>query len=205
MHGYNIDMKDNELQWDRLLKIKTSGRDDTGSDEYRYPYEPTPYCVLEKLAQSGYIGKKNTLLDYGTGKGRVCFFMSYQTRCRSIGVEYNQRIYESARKNKDSSISGRLTDIVKASAESYKVPEDVDVCYFFNPFSVDIFRKTLARIIESCDENPRQVLLVFYYIQDEYRTYLMTHSRVEYVDDIDFRNMFDGDNIREHIMIFRVS
>lgn len=30
----------NEDSWDRLLKIRTSGRDDTGSDRYKYPYEP---------------------------------------------------------------------------------------------------------------------------------------------------------------------
>ena len=48
----------NEDSWDRLLKIRTSGRDDTGSDRYKYPYEPTPYSVLERLGNSGEIGKK---------------------------------------------------------------------------------------------------------------------------------------------------
>lgn len=57
-------MDQNETQWDRLLKIKTTGRDDSHSDQYRYPYEPTQYCVLERLAHSGLIGKKNVLLDY---------------------------------------------------------------------------------------------------------------------------------------------
>lgn len=61
----------NEDSWDRLLKIRTSGRDGTGSDRYKYPYEPTPYSVLERLGNSGEIGKKNTVLDYGCGKGRV--------------------------------------------------------------------------------------------------------------------------------------
>ena len=73
-------MDQNETQWDRLLKIKTTGRDDSHSDQYRYPYEPTQYCVLERLAHSGLIGKKNVLLDYGTGKGRVCFYLSYQEK-----------------------------------------------------------------------------------------------------------------------------
>lgn len=63
-------MDQNETQWDKLLKIRTTGRDDSHSDQYRYPYEPTPYCVLERLANSGMIGKQNTVLDYGTGKGR---------------------------------------------------------------------------------------------------------------------------------------
>ena len=43
----------NEARWDKLLRIRTMGRDDSGADQYRYPYEPTPYCVLERLANSG--------------------------------------------------------------------------------------------------------------------------------------------------------
>ena len=44
---------DKERSWDKLLQIKTAGRDDTNSDEYRYPYEPTPYSVLERLVDKG--------------------------------------------------------------------------------------------------------------------------------------------------------
>lgn len=61
----------NETRWDKLLQIRTMGRDDSSADQYRYPYEPTPYSVLERLADSGRIRKGNTLLDYGCGKGRV--------------------------------------------------------------------------------------------------------------------------------------
>ena len=66
----------NESRWDKLLNIRTMGRDDTHADQYRYPYEPTPYSVLERLANAGYIRKGNILLDYGCGKGRVDFFLS---------------------------------------------------------------------------------------------------------------------------------
>ena len=54
-------MKNTELSLDKLLKIKTTGRDDSHSDQFHYPYEPTPYVVLERLANSGYIGKKNKM------------------------------------------------------------------------------------------------------------------------------------------------
>ena len=39
-----------DSQWDKLLKIRTTGWDDSHSDQYRFPYEPTPYSVLERLA-----------------------------------------------------------------------------------------------------------------------------------------------------------
>ena len=38
-------MIDKEDAWDKRLQIKTTGRDASNSDQYRYPYEPTPYGV----------------------------------------------------------------------------------------------------------------------------------------------------------------
>lgn len=197
-------MNQSEIQWDKLLKVKTTGRDDSNSDQYRYPYEPTPYCVLERLANSGLIGKKNKLLDYGTGKGRVCFYLSYQTRCRSVGIEYDERIFDEARENQERAVSGNRTFFVKANAESYSVPEDVDRCYFFNPFSVEILKKVLARLYESFYENPREILLFFYYPSDEYVSYLMTEERLLFSDEIDCMDFFDGNNQREKILVFEV-
>ncbi len=60
-------MKDNENSWDKLLHIKTTGRDALNTDEYRHPYEPTPYSVLERFANSGYIRKRDVVLDYACG------------------------------------------------------------------------------------------------------------------------------------------
>ena len=135
--------------WDELLKIKTSGRDSTRSDRYRFPYEPTPYPVIERLAGSGYIGKKNVLLDYGCGKGRVSFFLSYQTGCRCIGVEYDERIYGAACENKENAARGDKIQFINAKAEEFEVPEETDRVYFFNPFSVEILQKVMGRIREA--------------------------------------------------------
>lgn len=193
-----------ELQWDKLLKIKTTGRDDSHSDQYRYPYEPTPYCVLERLANSGLIGKKNVVLDYGTGKGRVCFFLSYQTRCRSIGIEYEERIFSGAEENRNHAVSAGRTSFVMSSTENYSVPVEVDCCYFFNPFSVEILRKVLARIYDSFYEHPREIRLFFYYPSDEYVSELMTQERLIFFDEIDCRDFFGGKDSREKILIFKV-
>ena len=66
-----------DQEWESILQIKTAGRDDSRSDAEHHPYEPTDYCVLERLANSGYITKQNTLIDYGSGKGRVSIFMAW--------------------------------------------------------------------------------------------------------------------------------
>ena len=169
------DTQDNK--WDKLLHIKTMGRDDSQSDQYRYPYEPTPYSVLQRLANTGLIRKNNMLLDYGCGKGRVDFFLSYQTRCRCLGVEYD---------------------------EEFQLPEQIDRIYFFNQFSVEILRKVMARIMESYYEHPRQILCFFYYPSDEYLTYLMTVDEMMFTDEIDCSDLFGGNSERERIMIFEM-
>ena len=195
----------NEIRWDKLLHIQTMGRDDSNSDQYRYPYEPTPYSVLERLANTGYIRKNNTLLDYGCGKGRVDFFLSYQTRCRSIGIEYDERIYQKAVENKDKAVSGGRTSMELANAEIFAVPENADRMDFFNPFSVEILEKVMARILESYYQNPRAIQLFFYYPSDEYISYLMTIDELMFVDEISCNDLFPGQDPRERIVIFEMS
>lgn len=58
-------MADNENTWDKLLQIKVTGRDDSKAGHNCYPYEATPYPVLERLANRGLIRKKDVVLDYG--------------------------------------------------------------------------------------------------------------------------------------------
>lgn len=191
-----------ESTWDQRLQIQTVGRDDTNADEYRYPYEPTPYRVLERLADSGLIGQGDAVLDYGCGKGRVGFFLTHRTKANTIGIEYDARIYEDALENqKTASVK---PDFVQTRAEEYKVPAEVNRCYFFNPFSVEILHTVMARIIESYYENPREVFLFFYYPSDEYISYLMTVDELEFYDEIECDDLFEGKDARERILIFQL-
>ena len=195
-------MADHENSWDASLRIQTCGRDDTNADQYRHPYEPTPYSVLERLADSGLIGKDDVVLDYGCGKGRVGFFLSYRTKAKAIGIEYDERIYEKALDNQKTAKA--KADFVLTRAEGYEVPADVNRCYFFNPFSVEILHKVMARIIESWYEAPREIFLFFYYPANEYISYLMTVDELEFYDEIECDDLFAGDP-RERIMIFQLT
>lgn len=46
-------------------------------------------------------------------------------------------------------MSGNRTSFILSSAENYELHPEVDRCYFFNPFSVEILHSVLARIYES--------------------------------------------------------
>ena len=193
-----------EQRWDKLLHIRTSGRDDSHSDQHRYPYEPTPYTVLERLADSGYIRKNNLLLDYGCGKGRVDFFLSWQTRCQSVGIEYDERIYENAQKNKETAVSSGRVSFEKVDATEFVVPDQADRMYFFNPFSVEILQHVIARILESYYRNMRSIQLFFYYPSDDYIACLMNVEELQFADEIDCKDLFPGENQRERIVIFEL-
>ena len=197
-------MADKEHSWDKLLQIKTTGRDETNADEYHHPYEPTSYCVLERLVSSDLIAEEDVVLDYGCGKGRVDFFLSYRTKAQTIGIEYDEHIYQGALENLKNVISRVKPQFVLANAETYEVPAEVNRCYFFNPFSVEILHKVMARIIESYYENPREMFLFFYYPSDEYIAYLMTVDELDFYDEIECDDLFEGNDPRERIMIFQL-
>lgn len=192
----------NEIHWDKTLSIRTSGRDDSRADQFRYPYEPTPYSVLERLANTGLIRKGNVLLDYGCGKGRVDFFLSRQTRCRAIGIEYDERIWQKAEENRNSGSFVDKVSFVCMDAREFDVPVDVDRIYFFNPFSVEILQRVLARIRDSYYESMREILLFFYYPSEEYVSCLMEEDELMFYDEIDCRDLFPGEDSRERILIF---
>ena len=195
-------MTDYEQLWDQRLQIQTIGRDESGADQYRHPYEPTPYCVLDRLADSGLVGQGNVLLDYGCGKGRVDFFLSYRTKAKTIGIEYDEHIYLHALENQKTALSKAETDFRLTRAEEYEVPANVNRCYFFNPFSVEILRKVLARILESYYRAPREILLFFYYPSDDFVASLMTVDELEFYDEIECDDLFPGKDSRERILIF---
>ena len=205
-------MVDSEQRWDRLLRIKTGGRDDSHAGAFNFPYEPTPYCVLERLASRGYIGKKNTLVDYGCGKGRVPLFMSYQTRCRSYGVEYDEDIYNRALRNVGECPAGNRVNIMLTKAEAFEVPGEADRFYFFNPFSVEILKRVLKRIMKTHYVNqttaasPTDRLLFFYYPSQEYISALQAMDELTLVEDIDCTDLCqDTANERERVVVVSLS
>ena len=146
--------------------------------------------------------ENDVVLDYGCGKGRVSFFLSHQTKAKAIGIEYDDHIYAVAQKNQISAQTAATFCLAKA--EAYSVPQDVNRCYFFNPFSVEILHKVMARILESWYEHPREIYLFFYYPADEYISFLMTVDELEFYDEIECEDLFEGNDPRERIMIFNL-
>ena len=189
-----------EEKWEKKLGIKTAGGANHEADGENFPYEPTPYSVLVRLAKSGLITKNTILVDYGCGKGRAAFLLSYLTHCRVIGIDYNEDLIRNANDNlKASGMKGIC--FLHEKAEAYEV-EEADSFFFFNPFSEEILKRVTDQILWSWYENPRKMRLMFYYPMDEYVALLMTLDELVFADEIDCSDLFDGDSRRERILVF---
>ena len=186
-----------EREWDKRLRIKTIGREDEDNPNYS-PYEPTPYSVLQRLADSGHIGRKDHLLDYGCGKGRVAFFMASVIGCRVTGIDHSKKLIDMAKENRKSSRLGDRVTLICTLAEQYEV-RDENVFFFFNPFSGKVFESVLRRLKES-DVGK----LILYYPSDEYMIWLNLMPEIEHVETIDCGDLFNGKDDRERIEVFRL-
>jgi len=197
-----MNIRETDARWEKKLNIDTGAARHEKDDQNHSRYEPTPYAVLGRLAESGQIGRDDMLVDYGCGKGRVSLFISHATGCRSVGVEYDGQLHAAAQENLRRFAGRReLIEFVCENAESFDA-SGADCFYFFNPFSEKILRSVLGRIYESYYENPRRMKLFFYYALDGYRSLLMAEDLLRYEGEIDCRDLFANDDEKEKILIF---
>ena len=187
--------------WDKRLKIKTAGREDESSANYS-PYEPTPYRVLERLRESGYIKRKDHLLDYGCGKGRVAFYMAATVGCRVTGLDYSQKLIDIAMENRRSSGLGDRVRLVRDLAERY-APREENAFFLFNPFSEVVFEGVLRNLRRYARETRRALTLLCYYPSEAYVRCLMASEDFLPVDEIDCGDLFNGSDPRERVIVYR--
>ena len=202
-----MDAKTFELLTEKQLNIRSAPASYEKDDAHHSRYEPTSYRVLKRLCESGYIDKNSRLIDYGSGKGRVSFYVHHALGAATIGIEYNEKLYMDAVENlsRYPLRNDRCAPVfLLENAENHIVTDETHF-YFFNPFSEKILRSVLNRIFESCFVTPRKVRLFFYYPTDSYLTCLMTDDRLKYEGEIDTSDLFDAGDEHEKIVIFTSS
>ena len=190
---------------DEQYGIVTCGRDDSREDNEHRAYEPTPYDVLDLLAESGFITADDQLVDMGSGKGRVALYLSREIGCRARGIEYDEKLVDIAKENLANMSGHPDVEFQNESAENYKISGDDTVFFFFNPFSEKILETVLSNIEKSYYEREREIRLIFYYPSLEYVGRLMAKDYLDFVDEIDCSHLYKDSKGRECIMIFELA
>ncbi len=128
-------------------------------------YQGASYYILFKVFNLLPQELKNkTLIDYGCGKGRALFVAEDCGFKKLIGVDIAKELIDDAKnnevlykkKNLDSQFRFEFEDATK-----YKIPNDADVFYFFNPFGKLILQDVITNIKVSVKEHPRCVYCVY--------------------------------------------
>ncbi|WP_099191331.1 methyltransferase [Tepidibacter mesophilus] len=197
-----------EQYYENLLNIKTTGHQKWDKNVVHYhPYEATLYSALEILFQQYQVKSYDNIVDFGCGKGRLAFYINHFYKSNVTGIEMNEDIYIEAINNKNSYLKKHRNNkneikFLCCFAQEYDIKPIDNKFYFFNPFSIQIFRKIINNILQSVEEYERIVELILYYPSDDYIYYLENNTSFALIDEIIMDKLYNCDN-NERFLIYR--
>lgn len=195
--------------YDAMLNIKTTG-DQKGFNKsiHYHRYEPTPYEALKILFNEYELTGSDRIVDFGSGKGRLAFFVHYLFHASAVGVEMNETFYIEAVANLRAYL--RKNKVPKDKilfscclAEEYQISPSDNRFYFFNPFTIQIYVKIINRILRSVEETPREVELILYYPPEDYIFYLENKTSFYLVKEVVLPGLYEQ-NHNERFLIYRL-
>ncbi|MFC4024893.1 SAM-dependent methyltransferase [Oceanobacillus longus] len=200
----------NEYKLDKLLHIRTgAGEKLLYPESIQYnPYEPTPYSALETLFKNYEMGKDDQLVDYGCGKGRMNFYIHYFFGISVKGIEMDDKFFQEAIINQRNYLhhtkkNGDTIEFFCCLAEEYIIEPNDNRFYFFNPFSVTIFRKVINNILRSVENTKREIELILYYPHEDYVYFLENNTSFELIKEIIRPALYER-NPDERFLIYRL-
>jgi SAM-dependent methyltransferase len=198
-----------EYYYDKLMGIKTGGDQEGFNNSFHYHrYEPTPYSALEELFNNYKITSSDRIVDFGCGKGRLNFFIHYYFLATVVGIEMNPDFYQEAIENRTGYF--RKTNTINDNihfycclAEEYQLDPLDNRFYFFNPFSIQIFMKTINNILLSVEKFERDIELILYYPSEDYIYYLENDTSFELKKEIILPYFYEH-NSNERFLIYQL-
>lgn len=186
--------------YENLLNINTK-QDRNAKREYSnnyHPYEPTPYSALEELVKHHDISANDHVVDFGCGLGRLNFFLHYYFSPSVTGIEMNEDVYQKALHNLKNYHKKTKTNIDRiqfycGKAEDYSIRAEDNQFYFFNPFSVHIFRKVIHNIMKSHEQAQRHIFVVLYYSHEDYLFFLERETNFKLINEIQIPHHYERD------------
>lgn len=198
-----------EIYYEELLNIKTTGEKLwNDSITHYHPYQATSYLALERLFKNYKLSSEDSIVDFGCGKGRLIFYINYFFKSKAIGVEMDEIYYKDCLLNKESylehkDIPASSIDFCCLYAQDYKVKSNDNKFYFFNPFSIQIFRKIIENILISLENYPRKIQLILYYPSEDYVHYLDNYTCFSLVHEISLDDLYIND-CNERFLIYEL-
>lgn len=185
------DDKVDNYKKDEEMNIDTTGLIDWphGVNLDYFRTESTNYKDLDRFIHS-YVQLENShLVDFGSGKGRIVFYFNYELNIPTTAIEVNREAFTHLQKNyikyqEKFPEKAQKISILEEKAENYRVKKEDNVFYFFNPFTLKIFKNVIQQIEHSLREHPREADVILYYPGYDYTFYLEKYSMFELLQTI---------------------
>lgn len=196
--------------YDQLLSVQTGNLRTQKRNQHsldHHPYEATPYPLLYPLFQSLSLQKNDQFVDFGSGKGRLLFYVHHLFNIPVTGIEYDPYLYQKSKANKNIYLKQRgnhhpSIHIENKSAERYEIKKEDNIFYFFNPFSVAILKVVLQNISQSVSKFTRKVNLIFYYPLCDYIHYIDRYTNFSLRKEIKIPHLYSM-NPKERFLIYQ--
>jgi precorrin-6B methylase 2 len=129
------------------------------------PYQPTRLRLVRQVLSALHPSPESAFVDFGCGKGRVLLSAADYGFRRITGVEFARELCDIARENiaRYRKKTGTQTDmrIVEGDALEYRIQDDEDFFFMFNPFSTALVEKIAKSVMQSLAARGRQGYLIY--------------------------------------------
>jgi SAM-dependent methyltransferase len=131
-------------------------------DNCRYGCRAISYLGMKRLMRKLEPSPTDAILDMGCGAGRATCVAAQYPFSQVIGIEIDERLCALAERNaRQLRRYAVRPKIVCADAAKYRVPDDITVVFLHNPFSGEMLKRALTRVLESFDRAPRRMQLAY--------------------------------------------
>ena len=163
-----------EIKGEKKYFIDTIGADELkglekkGIDiDHSTIYMPVSYDLLEDLfKQLNQLTNKpiNHFLDIGCGKGRAMCVAAHHGFKKVAGVDFSKELCSIAEQNlaiTKNKLPAIEYKVFNNDAFYFEIPADVDCIFMFNPFDAVIMSGVAKNIVESFEQHPRTIILIY--------------------------------------------
>ncbi|MGA1237641.1 MAG: methyltransferase domain-containing protein [Limisphaerales bacterium] len=138
---------------------------DSDNKQWAQYYGATKAGPLMKLFRRLGLGKDNTFVDLGCGKGRVVMLAAQHGFKRVVGVDFSSELCGVAERNIAEFRKRRAVDadirILHSDVVEYAVGSNDSVFFLYDPFSKEVLSKVLENIRLSLIAEPRNLCLIY--------------------------------------------
>ena len=161
-----------EIRGEKKYGIRTSKLNDLtklsvkgNNKKHAEIYQGANYFLLESvLRYLQNIGANKNIIDYGCGKGRVLAVAAFYGFNKITGIEFSEELCNEARKNiapLQLRFPKKVFNVILINAIDYKIEDNVNVFFFFNPFNEIVMNKIITDILTSINKNKRIIHVAY--------------------------------------------